>query len=55
MTDNHPQIVWIFKSKLKTQQTAIFQVAVNNTDAIYLYFSQIEHCQSGMAMVVNPP
>lgn len=35
--------------------TTIFQVAVNNTDAIYLYFSQIEHCQSGMAMVVNPP
>ncbi|CAF9916027.1 hypothetical protein IMSHALPRED_002946 [Imshaugia aleurites] len=35
--------------------TTIFQVTVNNTDAIYLYCSQIEHCQNGMAMVVNPP
>lgn len=35
--------------------TTIFQVAVNNTDAIYLYCSQIEHCQNGMAMFVNPP
>ncbi|CAF9930052.1 MAG: hypothetical protein ALECFALPRED_004509 [Alectoria fallacina] len=33
----------------------VFQVTVNNTDPIYLYCSQIQHCQAGMAMVVNPP
>lgn len=38
-----------------TMQNTIFQVTVNNTDPIYLYCSQIKHCQAGMAMVVNPP
>ena len=28
---------------------------MNNTDPMWLYCSKGEHCQSGMAMVVNPP
>lgn len=40
---------------LISMQTTIFQVAVNNTAPIYFYCSQVTHCQSGMAMVVNAP
>lgn len=36
-------------------QSSTFQVTVNSTNPIYLYCSQIEHCEKGMAMVVNPP
>lgn len=32
-----------------------FVVTVNNTDPIWLYCSQVGHCNAGMAMVVNPP
>lgn len=36
-------------------QKTVFQVLVNSTDAMYLYCSQVTHCQNGMAMVINPP
>lgn len=36
-------------------QNSTFQVTVNSTDPIYLYCSQVEHCEKGMAMIVNPP
>jgi len=32
-----------------------FTVTVNDTNPIWLYCSQISHCQSGMVMVINPP
>lgn len=32
-----------------------FSVKVNSTDPIWIYCSQGEHCQSGMAAVINPP
>lgn len=34
---------------------SIFSVTINNTDTIWLYCSQGEHCKGGMAMVVNEP
>ncbi len=33
----------------------MFTVTVNDTNPMWLYCSQISHCQSGMVMVVNPP
>jgi plastocyanin len=33
----------------------MFALKVNDTNPIWLYCSQVSHCQSGMAMVVNPP
>jgi len=33
----------------------VFQVTVKDTNPIWFYCSQVEHCQSGMAGVVNPP
>jgi plastocyanin len=32
-----------------------FIVTVNDTKPIWIYCSRVIHCQSGMAMVVNPP
>ena len=32
-----------------------FSVTVNSTDPLWLYCSQGDHCQDGMAMVVNEP
>lgn len=36
------------------EDSKMFQIAINSTDPIWLYCSQISHCQSGMAMVINP-
>jgi hypothetical protein len=33
----------------------MFSMTVNSTAPIWLYCSQGKHCQSGMAMVINPP
>jgi len=33
----------------------VFQVTVNDTNPIWYYCSQEDHCQSGMVGVVNPP
>jgi len=33
----------------------MFSMRVNTTDPIWLYCSQVEHCQNGMSMVINPP
>jgi plastocyanin len=35
--------------------TEMFTLKVNDTNPIWLYCAQVSHCQSGMAMVVNPP
>jgi plastocyanin len=32
-----------------------FSVTINDTNPIWLYCAAPEHCQSGMAMVINPP
>ncbi|KAF2826043.1 hypothetical protein CC86DRAFT_293678, partial [Ophiobolus disseminans] len=34
--------------------TPMFMVPVTDTDAIYIYCSQAQHCQEGMIMVINP-
>lgn len=44
-----------FSSILTYVQKTIFQVTVNDTNPIYLYCTQVGHCQNGMAMIVNPP
>jgi plastocyanin len=33
----------------------VFEIEVTSTDPIWLYCSQIGHCNAGMAMVINPP
>lgn len=33
----------------------IFTVTINNTDPIWFYCSEVEHCQNGMVGVINPP
>jgi plastocyanin len=33
----------------------IFSVTINDTTPQWLYCAAPEHCQSGMAMVINPP
>jgi len=37
------------------QASKMFSMRVNSTAPIWLYCSQVEHCQLGMAMVINPP
>jgi plastocyanin len=32
-----------------------FTITINDTNPIWIYCSQIEHCQLGMVMVINPP
>jgi plastocyanin len=36
-----------------TAQT--FTITINDTNPIWIYCSQQEHCQLGMVMVINPP
>lgn len=33
----------------------VFSLTINDTSPIWLYCAATEHCQSGMAMVINPP
>jgi hypothetical protein len=33
----------------------MFMVPITDTDPIYIYCSQAQHCQQGMVMVINPP
>jgi plastocyanin len=33
----------------------IFSLTINDTSPVWLYCAAPEHCQSGMAMVINPP
>jgi len=33
----------------------IFSLTINDTSPIWLYCAAPQHCQSGMAMVINPP
>ena len=33
----------------------MFNVEINGTDPIWIYCSVPQHCQGGMAMVINPP
>lgn len=32
-----------------------FTITINDTSPIWIYCSQVEHCQLGMVMVINPP
>src|SRR5277367_4008574 len=32
-----------------------FTITIADTNPIWIYCSQINHCQQGMAMVINPP
>jgi hypothetical protein len=45
------------KCLMKFFKTEMFTVTVNDTNPIWLYCAQTvsSHCQSGMAMVINPP
>lgn len=33
----------------------VFSVTINSTDAMWIYCSVPQHCERGMAMVINPP
>jgi plastocyanin len=33
----------------------VFTITINNTDPIWFYCSETEHCQNGMVAVINPP
>jgi plastocyanin len=33
----------------------VFEITINDTNPIWIYCAQIGHCNSGMAMVINPP
>ena len=35
--------------------TPMFMVPVTDTQPMYIYCSQAQHCQQGMVMVINPP
>jgi hypothetical protein len=35
--------------------TEMFALKINDTSPLWLYCSQVSHCQNGMAMVINPP
>lgn len=37
------------------EDTTTFEVKVNSTDPIWIYCSQLGHCQGGMVGVINPP
>ncbi|OXV10199.1 hypothetical protein Egran_02040 [Elaphomyces granulatus] len=37
------------------QGNMTFTITINDTKPIWLYCAQTAHCQSGMAMVINPP
>jgi len=30
-----------------------FTILINNTNPIWIYCSQVQHCQKGMVMVIN--
>ena len=32
-----------------------FTIAISSTDPIWIFCSQITHCQQGMVMAINPP
>jgi plastocyanin len=32
-----------------------FTITINDTTPIWIYCSQVDHCQLGMVMVINPP
>ena len=36
------------------EASTMFSVTINDTTPIWIYCSQVTHCQSGMAMVINP-
>jgi plastocyanin len=35
--------------------TPVFMVPITDTQPMYIYCSQAQHCQQGMVMVINPP
>lgn len=37
------------------EDPSVFEVTVNDTNPIWIYCSQITHCEGGMSMVVNQP
>lgn len=46
------------KNKNNNRQAANnpqFMVPITDTQPIYIYCSQAQHCQQGMVMVINPP
>lgn len=36
-------------------KTPVFMVPIVDSDPMYIYCSQAQHCQQGMVMVINPP
>ncbi|KAF2025150.1 hypothetical protein EK21DRAFT_104167 [Setomelanomma holmii] len=39
----------------QTGNTPMFMVPITDTQPMYIYCSQAQHCQQGMVMVINPP
>ncbi|KAI9772615.1 MAG: hypothetical protein M1839_002428 [Geoglossum umbratile] len=37
------------------QSSQVFAVDITNTNPIWLYCGQVQHCESGMVAVINPP
>jgi plastocyanin len=52
-----PDAIWsgfINPSNTKVA-SMMFTITINNTKPIWIYCAQGDHCESGMAMVINPP
>lgn len=53
-----PGAIWsgfINPSSGSGEANMMFTITINNTDPIWIYCAQDQHCESGMAMVINPP
>ncbi|KAF2651784.1 hypothetical protein K491DRAFT_82382 [Lophiostoma macrostomum CBS 122681] len=42
-------------NKRQNGNTPMFMVPITDTNPMYIYCSQAQHCQQGMVMVINPP
>lgn len=51
----HSDYVPAAASIQQSGEIPIWTIQINNTNPIWLYCAQGQHCQSGMSMVINPP
>ncbi|KAF2684636.1 hypothetical protein K458DRAFT_442941 [Lentithecium fluviatile CBS 122367] len=42
-------------NKRQAGNTPMFMLPITDTNPMYIYCSQAQHCQQGMVMVINPP
>ena len=44
-----------FFTPASDKDSNVFEITINDTNPIWIYCAQVGHCNSGMAMVINPP